>query len=204
MHATQLKATTTHAFYKKRPFLEYWHSRQSLEQLEISYPIYNKYFLRQYTEMPLTNMPEIWRRLNCTPVIYLGILIGDSAYSHASQLWRTFGLKITRQLDKIEEGVVQWLGSRFSCTCPQQSRKFIWEQPRVSKELASRNFLGLTPTIADQLTIFNSGESLGNDVAGFICKHFKMLRKLTFSDTKTDDTGFSSISGLKSECIMFC
>ena len=48
-----------------------------------------------------------------------------------------------------------------------------------------------------QLSIFNAGRLVDNQVADFICKNFKMLRKLNLSHAQTDDEEFGEIAGLK-------
>ena len=67
----------------------------------------------------------------------------------------------------------------------------------VTEPLKTEYFARLDPQLVTQLSIFNAGVLVENQVAHFICKNFRMLRKLNLSDTQTDDKGFSEIAGLK-------
>ena len=200
--ATQLTARMSHAFYKNWPFLEYLNSRPPLEQLEISYPIYNKttYFLRQHVEHAIDKHAGTLKTFK---------LQGGDIFRDFDWSILPFQLNLTearfedmRQLEKLEEGENNdWIRHALM-HLPKTVRRIYLkgaEGLKVNKKLRIQDFFRFDPNVVEQLTIFNSGGSLGNDVAGFICKNFKMLRKLNVSDTKTDDTGFSGISELKGE-----
>ena len=67
----------------------------------------------------------------------------------------------------------------------------------LTKPLKLKYFTRLDHTLMTQLSIFNAGALVDNQVAKFICENFKMLRKFNLSEARTDDEGFSEIAGLK-------
>ena len=71
------------------------------------------------------------------------------------------------------------------------------EQKPLTEPLKIECFARLDPQLLTQLSILNAGGLVDNQVADFICKAFKMLRKLHLSDAETDDEGFTEIAGLK-------
>ena len=74
-------------------------------------------------------------------------------------------------------------------------------KPAVIEPLKMEYFARLNPQVVTELSIFNAGGLVNNHVAQFVCKTFKMLRKLNLSDCQTDDEGFHEIGGLKGRFI---
>ena len=67
----------------------------------------------------------------------------------------------------------------------------------VTEPLKKELFARLDPQLVTQLSIFNAGGLVDNEVADLICKNFWMLRKFNISEAQTDDEGFREIGGLK-------
>ena len=66
-----------------------------------------------------------------------------------------------------------------------------------TEPLKTEYFTRLDPQLLTQLSIFNAGALVDNQVADFICKNFKLLRKLNLTYAQTNDEGFREIAGLK-------
>ena len=71
------------------------------------------------------------------------------------------------------------------------------EQQSLTEPLKIECFARLDPQLVTQLSIFNAGGLVDNQVAQFICKNFKLLRKFNLSHAHTNDEGFGEIGGLK-------
>ena len=71
------------------------------------------------------------------------------------------------------------------------------KQTSLTEPLKMEYFTRLDPQLLTQLSIFNAGALVDNQVADVICKNFKLLRKLNLTYAQTDDKGFREIAGLK-------
>ena len=183
-------------------FLDYFKSRPPLVQIEISYPTSDPATAFQWPQV----IQALWKHAGSLKILKIQ---ADLLQNVDWKLLRHSNLTDVRLEDmrgarrlgpkSVEKNHNGWI-HQVLLNLPETVRRIYLkgaEGLKVKTKLKPSDFVQLDPTLVEQLTIFNAGDAFTNELAGFLCKNFKMLRKLNLSDTKTDDSGFRGISQLK-------
>ena len=204
--ASQLGATLFNVvFHMNWPFLEYLTSRPPLSQVEISYPLGNPINILLWVDV-IEALGKHARSLK--------------TWKMQADLLQTCNWSPMRNLNLVElslEDLRKPKGQNAGVNHNDWIPEVIMNLPgsirriylkgaeglKAKMKLKVQDFSQCDPNLVEELSIFNAGGCLTNDVTQFLCENFKMLRKFHLSDCKTDDQGFLGISEMKGEFEIF-
>ena len=179
-------------------------SRPPLVQLEVIYPTDNAanvLLWRTFVKALAKHVPTL-KKLTLKTIFFQGFDWSPMRYSKLTDL-RLEDMRhvIVNDDDELEEFPENndWIRQLIR-NLPETVRRIYLKGAagmKATNKLKFQDFSQFDPKLVDQLTIFNSGGSVTNEVVLFICSNFKMLRKLNLSNCRTDDRGFGGIFELK-------